>query len=71
MSIVFTRKICGQKHVRSICQGKIWVKTIVQSQLLKFMGIFNSLEITINTYGFFTVEKGDMFFPIDSTVFKP
>ena len=71
MSIVFTHKIYGQKHVRSICQSKIWVNTIVQSELLKLMGIFNSLEITINTYGFLTVEKGDRFFPIDSTAFRP
>ena len=71
MSIVFTRNICGRKHVRSISQGKIWVNTIAKSELLKFMGIFNSLEKTINIHGFFTVEKGDRFFPIDFTVLKP
>ena len=71
MSIVFTHKICDQKHVHSICQSKIWVNTILQSGLQKCMGIFHSIEITINTYRFFTVEKGDRFFPIDFTVLKP
>ena len=52
-----THKIYGQKHVRSICQSKIWVNTIVQSELLYPIDIFYSFEITIKTYGVLRYKK--------------
>ena len=55
-------KICG------ICQEKLWVNTIVQSELLYSIDIFYSFEITIKTYGVLRYKKGQVF-PIDFTVF--
>ena len=48
---------------RSICQEKLWVNTIVQSELLYSIDIFYSFEITIKTYGVLRYKKRTGFSP--------
>ena len=65
-SVVKNMSVSALHH--GICQEKLWVNTIVQSELLYSIDIFYSFEITIKTYGVLRYKKGQVF-PIDFTVF--